>query len=345
MKGHRCKNCGGTVFPSDIMCKYCGSPVEADGSLLPDDKKRMVSVAKIMSRALDSNSTAQEYGDNRVYVYVNMLITAIFAWIILFVSSWISAAVISILLGGLVFAVYSEEYWYILQKETERKIYESRVKPAIENFLRAFNYYGAHWRKVVTKLLDKNVIVDGRELFRREYSLEPDKGNVYAEMEGIYNRVYNKLTERFGGGELKKKYIPGPEERGARVVLIYAAEILGDYAYSAMSRRKAKYYLAAGYITSAMAAVSYLFISTFWIPLIWTVPLLVFIILLALDKVYIYALDMDDYKYDPKMLKEKIIPGLQAYCEDTGTDFSELVEISWKLKLIELHEWLEKFSK
>ncbi len=342
MNKFRCKNCGGNVSPSDIMCEYCGSAVEAQGSLLPEDKKRMVSVAKIMSRALDSNAVAQEYSDNRVYVYVNMLLTAFSGWAVLFVSSWISAAVISLLLAFLVFAVYSEEYWYLLQKETEGKIYESRIKPAIENFLKAFNYYGAHWREVVTELLDNNIILDGRDFFRREYSLEPDKNSIYARLEGIWNTAYNKISDQWGAPA--DKLSSEPVNSGARAVLIRSAEILGDYAYAAMSRRKARVYLAAGYTAAVFAAISYLFIDTFWIPLIWTVPVLVFIILLALDKIYVYAIDFD-YKYDPHILKEKIIPRLETYCKEAGTDFPELLEIAGKMKLFELHEQLEKYNK
>lgn len=341
MNVNKCTGCGGGLLPSDITCKYCGTPVEVEGPLRPQDKKRMVSVAKIMSRSLDRNAVDSEYGDNRTYVYVNIVLTTLLAWLLYAFSTWVVAASVALLLTALVFAVYSEEYWFILETESERRIYEKSIKPAIESFLKSYNYFGAHWREVVTELLDEYVITDGRDFFRKEYSLDADKENIYASLPGMFDSVLDGLFE--GHEEFRKEFSVEPEKMGAKTVLIRAAETLGEYAHTAMTKRKARYYLYAGYTVALLALLFCLFFDNCWISLLWTVPPLLLLILLALDVLRRFSLDLD-YKYDPRLLTKRIIPMLESYCKETGMDFSDLVIISRKFNLIELHEWLKRYS-
>ncbi len=305
MNNWKCENCGGMISPVDVTCPYCGGKVTLSKWISPEDKTRMTSVAKIMSSSLNRNAVGREYRANRVYVYINMLILVLMTWLLFFLSSsYILTGIISCLMGVLIFAAYDEEYWNILRKATEEKIYEKQIKPAISNFLISFNYYGCDWEQVVSGLIQDNVLVDSTDFF-------------------------------------SKKYASTQEKSGKDAVLHYASEELTDRAYIAMCTRKVFVYLSAGYIVSVSAILYSFFFNIFWIPLIWTIPVLVMSILLVADKIYIYALDFE-YKYNPNMMKNDIIPLLKQYCEDTETGYVELVEYSKEIKLYVLHSWLEQ---
>ncbi len=302
-----CENCGGLTPPTEVSCPYCGSKVTVSKTISPDDKKRMTSIAKIITSSLDRNAFSREYGVNRSFVYINMLLTILITWLLFITSSsLVVTGIIPVLLAALIFAAYDEEYWHILRKATEQEIYDTSIKPAITHFLESFNYYGCDWEKTVTELYEDNVLFDSRDFFTRLYSYKQEKS-------------------------------------GKDAVLFHASEELTENAYMTMSKRKVYYYLAAGYLISLSALLYFLIFETFWIPLVWTVPILVLSILLVADKIYIYALDFD-YKYDPQLLKEKIIPLLKQYCRDTGEDYSVLIDHAKEIDLYTLWDWLKRLE-
>jgi len=294
-----CPSCGGPVRSYYMRCRYCDSPIVLVRKISAIDRKRIANFAIHMDEAFDRKRVFKDHRTNGLFVKFNSFL--LFGLSAL-VYKTTSLSVTAILIPGLalyIFMAYHKLVWYLLSEISDQKVYKRLIEPAIEQFLRSFNYFGGEWDSITRKLIKKGKL-----------------------------RYINKFLSP---PKVKRKKIQGPD-----LVLENLDRITTNYAYKKEQLFESSFFLTSAYLVCLSLPAFSIISTNYWVPLLWIVPILIWLYL-ELSYITNILIFLEAYNPSKRFLEKKIKPVLYDYCKKTENDFNELMLRAKELDLFHIY--------